>query len=245
MVYIDTHCHIERYGDKIEDIVKRAINAGVKIIVNNGANPEGNRETLELASKFKEIRAALGFHPTEVSSSIDDEIKFINKNRSKIVALGEVGMDFSSDATDEEKQREDFQKIIDLSLKIKIPMMVHSRKAEEAVIKMLEYSKAKKVVMHCFSGNMKLVKKIIENKWMLSIPASVKYNAHFQKVVEITPITQLLCETDSPYLHPDRKENNEPAFVVEAYKKIAEIKKLKIEEVEKIIEGNYNKMFLD
>lgn len=248
MAFIDVHCHIERYGDKVGGVVKRAKATGVKIILNNGANLETNLQTIELAEKFPEIKIALGFHPTETmmmtAEEVNAEIDIIRKYRGRITAIGEVGLDFSSDGIDKEKQRVNFQKLIDLSLETKIPLIVHSRKAEKEVVEMLEGNKAKKVVMHCFSGSMKLVKRIIENKWYLSIPASIKYNAHFQKLVEITPIENLLCETDSPFLHPDRKKNNEPALVAEAYKKIAEIKKLKLDKVEKVIEGNYRRLFI-
>jgi len=97
--------------------------------------------------------------------------------------------------------------------------------------------------MHCFSGNMNLVKRIIKNNWRLSIPANVKYSEHFQKIIEITPIENLFCETDSPFLHPDKKFPNEPANVIESYKKISEIKNLSLAEVEKKIEENYKRLF--
>ncbi len=97
--------------------------------------------------------------------------------------------------------------------------------------------------MHCFSGNMKLVKRIIENNWSLSIPANIKNSNHFQKIVEITPIQNLFCETDSPFLHPDKIRNNEPKNVLESYKKIAEIKGLNLEEVQNKIYNNYKKLF--
>jgi len=97
--------------------------------------------------------------------------------------------------------------------------------------------------MHCFSGNFKLVKKILENNWILTIPTSVKNSQHFQKVIEIAPIKNLLCETDSPYLHPDKEFPNEPENVIESYKKISEIKKISLKEVEKTLEKNYANFF--
>ena len=90
---------------------------------------------------------------------------------------------------------------------------------------------------------MKLVKRVIENGWSFSIPANVKNSDHFQKVVEVVPIGQLFCETDTPFLHPDKKFPNEPKNVIESYKKIAEIKKISLEEVEKKIEGNFRRVF--
>ena len=103
---------------------------------------------------------------------------------------------------------------------------------------LLEKLNYNKIIMHCFSGNMKLVDKIIKNNWNLSIPANVKHSEHFQKIVEKTPIKQLFCETDSPFLHPDKLQENEPANVIESYKKISEIKALPLAEVEKQIEEN-------
>lgn len=97
--------------------------------------------------------------------------------------------------------------------------------------------------MHCFSGNRNLVKRIIENKWFLSIPTSVKHSEHFQNLIKITPIEYLLCETDSPFLHPDKLENNEPANVIESYKKISEIKELDLGKVENKIQENYFRLF--
>ena len=97
--------------------------------------------------------------------------------------------------------------------------------------------------MHCFNGNLKLIKRIILNNWCLSIPTNVKHSEHFQKVIEITPLENLFCETDSPYLHPDREKNNEPSNVIESYKKIAEIKSITLKEVEKQIEENYKNLF--
>ncbi len=97
--------------------------------------------------------------------------------------------------------------------------------------------------MHCFGGNMKLVDKIIKNNWYLTAPTNIKHSEHFQKIIQKTPIEQLFCETDSPFLHPDKLPNNEPANVIESYNKIAEIKKMPLAEVEKIIEGNYKRLF--
>jgi TatD DNase family protein len=247
MVFIDVHCHLDFYDDeKIEAIVKGARKANVGVIVNNGVNRKANRKVLELAEKYPEIKAALGLYPIDALKmsdlEIEEEIKFIRMNKKKIVALGEVGMDFKEN-NETEKQRKIFQKIINLALEIDKPLIVHSRKAEKEVIEMLEKNNVKKVVMHCFSGNFKLVERIIANGWMLTIPTSVKNSEHFQRVIGITPIEQLLCETDSPFLHPNKEQNNVPANVVESYKKIAEIKNLDIEKVEKEIEKNFERIF--
>jgi TatD DNase family protein len=244
MTFIDSHCHID-FMNNVAGIIKCAKEANV-IIVNNGINPESNRKTLDLSEKFG-IKAALGIYPIDTlklkDNEIDSEIEFIRKNKDKIVAIGEVGIDLKW-SKELEKQKINFAKFIKLAKEINKPIIVHARDAEGIAIEMLEESKCKKVVMHCFNGNMGLVKKIIKNGWMLSIPANVTFSQHFQEVVQNVPIENLLCETDSPYLHPIKgKRDNEPVNVIESYKKIAEIKKLKLEEAEKIIEENYSHRF--
>ena len=172
-----------------------------------------------------------------------EEIEFIRKNKNKIIAIGEVGLDFLNEGADRENQKRVFQKFIELAKELDKPLVVHSRKAEKECIEMLEKSNVKKVIMHCFSGKKTLIDKIAGKGWMFSVPASVKYNEHFQNLVKRVDISQLLCETDSPFLHPFREEKNEPSFVVEGYKKIAEIKGMSLIDVEKMVEGNFKRLF--
>lgn len=245
MGFIDVHCHID-FMKEISVIIKQAIERKVKIIINNGINIHSNRKTLELSEKYG-IKAALGIYPIDALKLTDkeiySEIEFIRKNKDRIIAIGEVGIDLQW-SKDIEKQKKNFQKFIDLAKEINKPLIVHAREAEKETIDLLEENKCKKVVMHCFSGNMGLVERIVKNQWMLSIPASVTFNEHFKKIVQETPIENQLCETDSPYLHPIKgKRDNTPENVIESYKKIAEINNLKIEEVERIIEANYKRMF--
>ena len=245
MTFIDIHSHLEMCQDEIIDNAKKA---NVKIILTCGIDIKTNRKALELSKKFPEVKACLGIYPTDslnlTDKELNEEINFIKQNKNKIIGIGEVGLDQKEkDESNLEKQKKTFQKFINLARELNIPIVIHSRKAEAEAIELLEKSNYKKIIMHCFNGNLKLVKKIIENGWFLSIPTNVKHAEHFQKVIELTPIEQLFCETDSPFLHPDKKFPNEPANVVESYKKIAEIKKLSLKEVEKKIEENYKKLF--
>ena len=242
MEFIDIHCHIDVYGKKIGEIVKRAKERGIGVIVNNGVNAGTNRLTLQLSEQFPEIKAALGLYPIDAllldEKEIEKELKFIEKNKDKIFAIGEVGIDLK-EPKELEKQTQIFEKVIKLAMKIDKPLIVHSRKAEEECIQTLERLKARKVIMHCFSGNMNLVKQIVGNGWFLSIPANVKYSEHFQTIVKLVDLDNLFCETDSPYLHPDKEKDNMPENVIESYKKIAEIKKMSLEEVKEKIWNNY------
>ncbi|MBU0907774.1 MAG: TatD family hydrolase [Nanoarchaeota archaeon] len=246
-MFIDVHCHLDFFeNEKIEDILNRARKEKIGIIVCNGVKPEANRKVLGLAARYSEVRASLGLYPTDAlkmtDKEIDAELDFIKENGKSIIAIGEVGLDFK-ETGDRERQVKIFEKVIKLALKLDKPLIVHSRKAEKEAIEVLEKAEAKKVVMHCFSGNFKLIQRIVENGWKMTIPTNVKSSEHFQQVIARVPLECLLCETDSPFLHPDKKEDNEPANVIESYKKIAEIKNLGLSEVERIIEENFKGLF--
>lgn len=247
MVFIDTHCHLDFYDDKkIDEIVKRARKASVGIIINSGIEPDRTRKTMELHRKYPEIKVMLGIYPVEMlkmsEKTIQEEFDFIRENKDEIIAIGEIGMDMK-ESKDIEKQKKNFERLIDLALELEKPVLVHSRKAELECIEVLEKKKAKKVVMHCFSGSFKLVKRAMDNGWYFTIPTNVTHSEHFQKMIKEVPIEKLLCETDSPFLHPMKERNNEPANVLYSYKKIAEIKGISLEETERVVEGNYKRLF--
>ena len=161
-------------------------------------------------------------------------------NKDKLLFIGEVGLDYAQ--TKDKEQQETFQKMISLAEKLKKSLVVHSRKAEQEAVAMLESSKAKKVIMHCFSGNFSLIKKIEDNGWHFSIPTNIVRSTHFQELVRKVDINQLLTETDSPFLSPYPRKRNEPSFVIEAVKKIAEIKGMDIIEVENNLFMNFQRL---
>lgn len=251
-MFIDVHCHLdmlEKEGVSIGDAINRARKAKVGIIVVNGVNPRHNRSILALAVQYSEIHVALGMYPIDAlslsDSEIDDEIEFMRRRRDDFVAVGEIGLDLKEDSLLERfpRQKKIFEKFVKLAIELDKPVIVHSRKAELETVELLEALDAKKVVMHCFCGKMKIVDRIVKNGWCLSIPANVVYSQQFQDVVKRVPISQLFCETDAPYLHPMKEWPNEPALVVESYKKIAEIKKMELKDVVKVISDNYKRLF--
>ena len=242
-MFIDVHCHldmVEKEGKSIKEIQSGSEVKKVKIVW-AGVNPKVNRKILGEKDFKGEI--CLGLYPIDALSlskkEIDEEIEFIRDNKDKIVGIGEVGIDHKEDLKQHERQEETFRKMIKLAKELDKVLVVHSRKAEEKCIEILEEEKAEKVIMHVFSGKLKLVDRIVENGWSLSIPTNVKSSEHFQKVISMVPIEQLLCETDSPYMHPDKEFPNTPDKVIVSYEKIAEIKGLELEEVESRIEKNW------
>ena len=255
---VDAHSHLDHslIINKIGEIIKNAKDAGLKHIITNGINPETNRICLELSKKYEIVECGMGIYPRTALKKelenenlnlkfqdfdIDEEINFIKKNKNNIVAISEVGLDF---ANGEDKQQiEDFEKMIKLAEELKKPIVVHSRKAEQRCIEILESSKLKKIVMHCFCGKKSLVKRIESNGWFLTVPTIVVRSQQFQDIVKNVPITQLFCETDSPYLSPYKDKSNEPAYIIESYKKIAEIKQMDLNEVANSIYMNWQQVF--
>ncbi len=255
---IDVHSHLDHslIISRIDEIIQRAKLIGLKHIVTNGINPETNRMSLELSKKCPIVKCAMGLYPRntlkkEVEDSgyplkiddfdLDEEANFIRKHKNNVTAIGEVGLDFVDG--ENKQQIVDFGKVIELAEELKKPVIVHSRKAEQKCIEILESSSLKKIVMHCFCGKKSLVKRIEGNGWFLTVPTTVVRSQQFQDLIKIVPISQLFCETDAPYLSPYKDKLNEPAFVIESYNKIAEIKEMDITEVINNIYMNWQKVF--
>lgn len=251
MKLVDVHSHLDfpDYSKDLNEVLERAKKKGVKSIIANGINPESNRKTLDIAKKYSFVKPALGLYPDDVydykDEEIDGEIDFIKKNK-EFVALGEVGLDgkFSDEKNVDEKkrrQREVFQKFIELSEKTKKPLIIHSRKAELDVIEMLESSNVKNPVLHAFMGRKKYVQRAADNGYNFSILPIITKLQQLQQLVEYTNINQLLTETDSPYMNPTG-ERNEPSNVSLAVNKIAELKGFEKEEVANNIFMNYQRL---
>ncbi len=265
MKLVDVHCHInhELLKSQIDDVLARAKKAGVHAILLSGVNPENNREVLTLSQKYPLIKSSFGVYPIDALGlapdetglprhkgkiDLDEEFKFIKENLSQTAAIGEIGMDFYWATKEEtyEEQAKNFRKIIQFAIKVKKPIVIHSRKAEAECIEILEQEIPNKeipVIQHCFSGRKSLMTKAIELGYYFSIPPIICKASNFQTLVKKAPISQLLTETDSPWLSPFKDTPNEPANVIESIKKIAEIKKMDIEEVADQIWQNYVKVF--
>ena len=252
--YIDIHAHLDfpQIYPNLDNIIGNAKKTDVKIILSNGVDKETNRLTLKIAEKYPEVKACLGFYPPDAwntesgkefnETEFNEELKFIKKNKDKITAIGEIGMDYKN-GKDKVLQKKVFTSLIRLAKELDKPVIVHSRKAEEDVINILEEEKTRKVVMHCFCGKKNLIEKASKLGYYFSVPANVVRAENIQGIVKKVPLSQLFAETDSPFLSPFKEKQNEPAFIVESYKKIAEIKELTLEEVKNNIFMNWQRLF--
>lgn len=263
MNLVDVHCHLnhDKFKDDINEVVDRARKAGVKAIIASGVNVPTNREVLELAKKYDIVKCTLGVYPIDALNihiealdevgltrmtepfDVDKELKFIKSKKDDIMGIGECGMDFKYMKEHEKKQRENFQKCIDCAGKINKPIIVHTRSAELQCVEMLESSNLKKVILHSFGGRKSVIKRAADHGWTFTIPAVITRLQHFETLVSIANINQLLTETDAPWLSPVKFQRNEPANVIESVKKIAEIKKFTVEETANSIFLNYQRMF--
>ncbi len=245
---VDVHAHLHhcKFDEDREKIIQKSVENNVVKIIENGLDIESNKKVLELSKRYKIIEASLGLYPTEAAKldekKLSESLNFIRKNKKKIIAVGEIGLDYLRD-DDKEKQKKIFIELIGLAEKIKKPVIVHSRRAEEDIINILLSSKLKKIVLHCFNGNFKLVKIAEDNGYFFSIPPNVVRDKHFQKLVGMVNINQLLTESDAPYLGPKADDRNEPSNVVYAVQKMAEIKNMELEEVMNNIWMNFKNLF--
>lgn len=256
MQIVDIHCHLDLYGSEwdpgnfdLDGFIEEQKKSGVKTIITNGTRPESNRLALKYAEKYSIVKPALGFYPTHVleysEEEFNKELEFIEKNKHNIVCLGETGLDNHHIKGKLEEQKKALAKLVGLAKKIGKPIIIHSRDAEMETIEFLEQFNYKKIVMHCFGGRKHLVKRIIKNRWYFSIPCNIIKLQHFQMIVELCPFEKILTETDGPFLSPFNDiKRNEPRYIAESLKKIAEIKGMDVEEVSNQIFMNYQRLFL-
>lgn len=243
---IDVHAHMdyEQFSKDIDEVIKTSKKNGVKVIISNGTNLESNKRVLELSKKYDIIKPAFGMYPVEIESlsekEINETLSFIEKN--KPIAVGEVGLDLYH-GKDLEKQKKVLKELIKISKRLDIPLIVHSRKAEKETVEFLKENKAEKVILHCFCGNKELTEEAESLGYLFSIPVAIMKNKTFRKLVKRIQLKSILTETDAPFLSPYEGKRNEPSYVKESIKKIAEIKEITTEELEKIIFMNYQNLF--
>ena len=239
-MFIDTHCHVfSEYYDNIDEVVNQCKKNNVNRIIVNGCDINSNKEVLELVNKYDVIYGAIGFHPTELDDFKDEYFEFLENNISnpKIVAIGEIGLDYYYDNTDKDKQKEIFKRQLDIANKYNKPIIVHSRNSIQDTYNILkeEADGSFPIILHCYGYSLDMAKKFMELDVYFGIGGVVtfKNGKKLVSVVKEIPLNHLLLETDSPYLSPEpyRGQKNEPCNVIKIAEKIAEIKEIDVETV--------------
>lgn len=248
---IDTHSHINMIKDvSPNEILKNAMENGVDKIIVPSAYPQDIETVMSLIDKYDNVYGMLGIHPTEVKSWTDDLIDKIKEysKHPKIVAIGEIGLDYYWDKSFNDLQKEVFIKQIKLANEFELPISIHDREAHKDTFDILkEYNKGSKIVMHCFSGSAEFARECIKEGWYLALGGVVTFkNAIKMKEVAIDiPLEKLLLETDAPYLTPVpyRGQENQPAYTKFVAEEIAKLKKITLKEVDKTTTANAISIF--
>ncbi len=251
--FIDSHAHLDfpEYADELDAVIERARTVGVSKMLTVGTTLEGSTSSLEIAKKYPFIYATAGVHPHEAASVDENTLAKIRKitEHTKVVAIGEVGLDYHYEHSPRDIQKKVFCDFIAMAKDCKLPLIIHTREAEADTMDILTAQKAGDAggVIHCFSGSLDMAKRCVDLGFFISIPGIVTFNkaTNVHDVVRNIPIDQMLIETDSPFLAPVpyRGKRNEPSYVVKVAEKVAELKRLTVEDVARITTLNAEKLF--
>ncbi len=252
---IDSHCHLDHEPliSDLQNIIKRSKAVGIEKILTISTSLESFAKIIKIIDKDEMIYGTIGIHPHETNDNyITSEIivKKLNEN-SKIIGIGETGLDFYYNNSEKDKQINSFKEHIEASIKTNKPLIVHSRNAEIETYDILnEYKNQNlKILMHCFTGTKKFAEKLLklDSHFSASGIITFKNSIDLQETFKFLPLNKILIETDSPFLAPvpNRGKKNEPSFIDFTAKKLALIKDITKAEIIKITTNNFNKLFFN
>jgi len=245
---IDTHTHMNaiQFDEDRDEAIARAVEAGVTRIVNIGCDRESIPTCLELAEKYDFVYAAIGWHPVDAIDMQPGDLEWIEalSKHEKVVAIGEIGLDYHWDKSPKDVQHRVFREQIRLARKLGMPIVIHDREAHADILQILKEERAAEVggIMHCFSGSWETAKQCLDMNFYISFggPVSFKNAKQPKEVLAKVPLDRLLIETDAPYLtpHPFRGKRNETAYVRYVAEAAAEIRGMSLEELAQATSAN-------
>jgi TatD DNase family protein len=249
----DTHVHLnaEQFEEDLEEVIGRAQAEGVSHMVVVGFDRPTITKAMELAESYDFIYACVGWHPVDAIDMTDEDLAWIEELAAhpKVVAIGEMGLDYHWDKSPKDVQKDVFRRQIQLAKKVKLPIVIHNRDATADVVEILREEGASEVggIMHCYSGSVEVARECLDMNFYISLggPVTFKNAKKPKEVAEAVPLEKLLIETDCPYLapHPYRGKRNEPAYVKLVAEQIAELKGLAFEEVAEATTENAKRLF--
>lgn len=249
MKLVDTHCHLdnEKFDEDRLEVIER-IKENLEFCVNIGYDLASSKKSLELAKEYDFIYAVIGVHPIDIaeySEEVEKELEFLGKN-PKVVAIGEIGLDYHWMTEPKEVQQERFKKQLELAERLNKPVVIHTRDAMEDTVNILKEYPNITGVIHCYPGSLETAKQLVD-RFYLGIGGTLTFK-NSKKAVEVVkdiPLDRIVIETDCPYLTPEpfRGKRNEPIYVEYVAKKIAEIKEISVEDVTKITTENAKKLY--
>ncbi|KNH17586.1 MULTISPECIES: TatD family hydrolase [Priestia] len=249
----DTHVHLnaEQYEDDLQEVINRALEKGVQNMVVVGFDEPTIKKAIQIAETYDFIYASVGWHPVDAIDMTDEHLAWIEElaQHPKVVALGEMGLDYHWDKSPKEVQKDVFRRQIRLARKVNLPIIIHNRDATEDVVTILKEEHVEEVggIMHCFTGSIEVAKQCMDMNMYISFggPVTFKNAKKPKEVATELPLDKLLIETDCPYLtpHPFRGKRNEPGYVSYVAEQIAELKGITYEELAEITTANAKKLF--
>jgi len=252
MNLIDTHAHLQwpAFDKDREQVIERAFAAGLNAIVSIGYDLSASREATKIANDHEGIYAVVGIHPHNakaMTTSMVDSLRELAQD-PKVVAIGEIGLDYYRDLSPRAQQKETFEQQIRLASELELPIVVHDREAHYDVLDVLRrFGKDANGILHCFSGDLKMTEELIEMGYLISIAGPVTYpNARkLHQLVQHLPDESIVLETDCPFLPPQsrRGQRNEPLFILETAHKVAELKGMQLDELVKLTSQNARRIF--
>ena len=240
MKIVDSHCHIddERFDSDREELISLFEENEIDFLIDPASDVNSGRKILELVKKYDKIYGAVGIHPHEVEGITQKQLDEIYEMSfaKKIVAIGEIGLDYYYDNSPKDKQKEIFRKQMEIAKKIKLPVIIHTRDAMGDTYDILSEFRGEVIgVMHCYTGSLEMAKRFMELGYYISISGAVTFKnaVNVREMAKEIPLDNLLVETDSPYLTPEphRGKRNEPKFVRLVAEKIAELKNMEVNDL--------------
>lgn len=250
---VDTHCHLDfpEFNDDREEVIKRAKAAGVEYIINVGSSLENSRAAIKLSQSYPQVFASVGIHPHDAKDFSETnllEIKELSKNH-KVIAIGEVGLDFYRNLSEENVQEEAFRKFINLAKEKNLPLIFHCRDAQADFLRILKEESFPRMrgVVHCFSGDSDFLKQCLDLGFYISFTCNITYKKadNLRQVLKLAPLDRLLLETDAPYLSPEgfRGKRNEPCQVKLLAEYITKIRNTAFDEIAQATTENARELF--
>ncbi len=249
MKLVDTHCHIDsnRYDEDRDNILKD-IEENLEFAVNIGYDLESSKNSVKLGDKYEFMYAVVGVHPTDIAGyndELEDQLEELSKN-SKVVAIGEIGLDYHWMKDEKEEQKKIFRRQLELARRVKKPVVIHTREATEDTIEILKEYKDIKGILHCYPGSYESALQLMDNYYFgIGGVVTFKNSKKTVEAVSKIPLERLVIETDAPYLTPTpfRGKRNHPIYVEYIAQKIAEIKGVSYEEVVRVTTENAKKIY--
>ena len=247
-MFIDSHCHLyDEYYENIDDIIKLSIDNNVCRYINNGVDSKTNKEVIDKIIKYENMYGTIGIHPENVSTYKKEDICYIKANlkNEKIVAIGEIGLDYFYTKENKKEQLQLFETQLKLAEDNNIPVIIHSRDATLDTINTLKKYNVTGLI-HSFSGSLETAREYIKMGYLIGINGVITFkNANIKEVIKELPLESLVLETDSPYLTPVpfRGKQNNPSHIMDIARFVCKLKNISLEELSKITNENINRIF--